>query len=779
MDIGGFFLMGNNGLRVGESVDEGLPRASGGSFSSALTEVVGEVSDAGAATLDMAGAPSMKMVVSAFSSKSEASISVDEAEAAKRNLSIGGSEDSFSEIALKDTAATVSAASLASILPPGELRMNAAQERLADADLQGEKLLAADMDAAAHEKSATSEPFEEAAAEQSDVNFPRFFASPALAAPDVLEGISQPSAEGDLRVDAAAILENVETLVEPDSMVFERAPSQMVEASLAFDVKTAVVAENVGSGAPFEERSSAVSSLTGSKESSSAAPANADVLETPPSRPEIFSGVTNRIRRAEGETLAGDGRNGVNGAGAGLALEASAKSAVDEDLKVAGFPVAKSGGVETGEKLAPPIPATKAVETPASPAPGAAGDDEGGVPGAVALAARVAAFGDSAKTGAVQVSASLSALSPAPASTLETSQHSFLHASFVKQIGVEENSAPVAVTPVPAQMKKGDADGGAAPLVGADIERRSVSGEGDVGGRAAEKSPANGRIALEATFVKAQASSLVSSVSGASMDAPAVLNGAGKYFFMNEEGGGATGGAVAKDAVGADVPTPAGAGKPVSGSARSGVANAALTFVSAMASGGAADDGGFQLDGENWDQTMQTDPARFARSVPQQNAVQNQNPALAAAAMAQVAKQLTQQSGKDSSQFHIRLDPAELGGVDVQMKIAQDGSVKAHLFIERSETLDMFMRDHRGLERALEAAGLKTEPGGLQFSLKDNGAHAGFGQGQQERQMNDQTRAALNEDAKRAGEMDELSQSQSLAGKTTVSGATGAVDIQI
>lgn len=73
------------------------------------------------------------------------------------------------------------------------------------------------------------------------------------------------------------------------------------------------------------------------------------------------------------------------------------------------------------------------------------------------------------------------------------------------------------------------------------------------------------------------------------------------------------------------------------------------------------------------------------------------------------------------SRFEIRLDPPELGRVDVKLKVGSDGEVRAHLIVERSETLDMMMRDQRGLERALENAGLKTDGSGLQFSLRDQG----------------------------------------------------------
>jgi flagellar hook-length control protein FliK len=78
---------------------------------------------------------------------------------------------------------------------------------------------------------------------------------------------------------------------------------------------------------------------------------------------------------------------------------------------------------------------------------------------------------------------------------------------------------------------------------------------------------------------------------------------------------------------------------------------------------------------------------------------------------------VTAQSGK--SRFEIRLDPAELGRIDVRMDVDSKGQVTSHLTVERPETLAMLQQDAPQLQRALENAGLKTGDGGLQFSLRD------------------------------------------------------------
>lgn len=87
----------------------------------------------------------------------------------------------------------------------------------------------------------------------------------------------------------------------------------------------------------------------------------------------------------------------------------------------------------------------------------------------------------------------------------------------------------------------------------------------------------------------------------------------------------------------------------------------------------------------------------------------------------QVAAEISRNLKNGNTRFQMRFDPPELGRVEVNMRVAADGSVQAHLIVDRPETLDMFLRDQRGLERALEAAGLKTDSNDLTFTLKDQG----------------------------------------------------------
>jgi flagellar hook-length control protein FliK len=87
---------------------------------------------------------------------------------------------------------------------------------------------------------------------------------------------------------------------------------------------------------------------------------------------------------------------------------------------------------------------------------------------------------------------------------------------------------------------------------------------------------------------------------------------------------------------------------------------------------------------------------------------------------------VTAQSGR--SRFEIRLDPAELGRIDVRIDLDRHGQITSHLTVEKPETLAMLRQDAPQLQRALDNAGFKTGDNGLQFSLRDqssSGQHGG------------------------------------------------------
>ncbi len=95
---------------------------------------------------------------------------------------------------------------------------------------------------------------------------------------------------------------------------------------------------------------------------------------------------------------------------------------------------------------------------------------------------------------------------------------------------------------------------------------------------------------------------------------------------------------------------------------------------------------------------------------------------VAAVPLAAVAETIAARASSGTSRFTVKLDPAELGAVDVRVEVRANGEVRAHLVVERSDTLDMMLRDQKNLERSLGQAGLDVSSSGLQFSLRDQNA---------------------------------------------------------
>jgi len=84
----------------------------------------------------------------------------------------------------------------------------------------------------------------------------------------------------------------------------------------------------------------------------------------------------------------------------------------------------------------------------------------------------------------------------------------------------------------------------------------------------------------------------------------------------------------------------------------------------------------------------------------------------------QVAVHISKALKGGDDRIKIELRPAALGHIEVQLKLAADGHVQAVIAADKPETLELMQRDARGLERALNDAGLKTDSGSLSFNLR-------------------------------------------------------------
>lgn len=74
----------------------------------------------------------------------------------------------------------------------------------------------------------------------------------------------------------------------------------------------------------------------------------------------------------------------------------------------------------------------------------------------------------------------------------------------------------------------------------------------------------------------------------------------------------------------------------------------------------------------------------------------------------------------ESKAITIRLDPPELGRVEIKMSFEQNSKIKAVLTMEKPETQMMMQRDAQMLEKALQDAGFDTD-GSLSFELAQDG----------------------------------------------------------
>jgi len=100
----------------------------------------------------------------------------------------------------------------------------------------------------------------------------------------------------------------------------------------------------------------------------------------------------------------------------------------------------------------------------------------------------------------------------------------------------------------------------------------------------------------------------------------------------------------------------------------------------------------------------------------------------------QVAFEVVRQFEAGNTRFQIRLDPPELGRIDVKLEVDKSGTVNARLTVERPETLDLMQRDQRALQQALQQAGLDGQKTNLEFSLRQNpfAQQGGMGDGRGE-----------------------------------------------
>jgi flagellar hook-length control protein FliK len=140
----------------------------------------------------------------------------------------------------------------------------------------------------------------------------------------------------------------------------------------------------------------------------------------------------------------------------------------------------------------------------------------------------------------------------------------------------------------------------------------------------------------------------------------------------------------------------------------------------------------------------------------------------AAIPLAGVAVEIAGKALEGKNHFEIRLDPPELGRIDVRLDVDKDGNTTTHMIADRSDTLNLLRNDSSDLQRALQDAGLKTSDNGLQFSLRDQS----MGQQQSNAPTPGTAQIIVNDDTLAASELTPRSYPR-------LAGMGGGIDIRV
>jgi len=83
-----------------------------------------------------------------------------------------------------------------------------------------------------------------------------------------------------------------------------------------------------------------------------------------------------------------------------------------------------------------------------------------------------------------------------------------------------------------------------------------------------------------------------------------------------------------------------------------------------------------------------------------------------------VSLQLQRNMSAQIDTMTLQLTPADLGKLDIKMKFDKDGGVKAHLTVEKAETLALLQKDAHHLEKVLSRSGLDVDKNAITFDLR-------------------------------------------------------------
>lgn len=92
-----------------------------------------------------------------------------------------------------------------------------------------------------------------------------------------------------------------------------------------------------------------------------------------------------------------------------------------------------------------------------------------------------------------------------------------------------------------------------------------------------------------------------------------------------------------------------------------------------------------------------------------------------ASAGAQVGHEIVKRFSGGNTRFEMRLDPPELGRIEVRLEVSRDNKVSAVIAADSPQALSDLVRHARDLEASLQSAGLDLAENGLSFDLNQSG----------------------------------------------------------
>lgn len=92
-------------------------------------------------------------------------------------------------------------------------------------------------------------------------------------------------------------------------------------------------------------------------------------------------------------------------------------------------------------------------------------------------------------------------------------------------------------------------------------------------------------------------------------------------------------------------------------------------------------------------------------------------PNLAKNVAQQVGLEVTRAVQAGNTEFTVKLNPVELGKVTIKMAFDKDGTASLRVLAQSPETVSLLQRDVRGLERAIEAGGMKSAQADVSIEL--------------------------------------------------------------